>query len=806
MTDIGRPIAPWVALLGALCALAAAVSCGESDDPIGAIRELHANRRYAESLEPLRALLDENPDQPEVNLLLGEALMRTGDSSSAIWPLRRALESPDHVVEAGLLLGQAELASRTPRDVLNAVEPVLEVEPENVEALVIRAQGYLKANRHEEALADIVRVAEIDPGNLNVLVPRVLALIELERIDEAEQALLTAQEILATTDRELGESVRGRLCVANALFAFEKGDQERASELYAECLETYPADRLVITQTVAYFDRLEDPERATETLRQAFERTRDAYFRTALAKRMGRLGDREEQERLLREDAEDRSTPQAWFTLADFYVLQEEFDKGAATFEKALAAEAEPPPMTRFAYIDTLIQADRFDDARRELDTIEQEEMKDLLKGRLLLATGDPHGALRAFESGIRLWPNNAGARFLAGEAAEQIGDFDRAIEEYREALRRRGEQGSTDAALHLARILAGKGAPRAAFSAIHTFLRSYPANTEALLLAIHLADELSQPELVAQGMSRLVATGHAPMAMALQIAILAGRSGHQAAIDSADKSGLDLTDPENAVALGALLEQEAALTQHEKAKARIEAALDLHPDAAAFHELAARVLLAAGGPVEEARASYERALVLNSEHAGALAGLAELSASEGARDEAIALYGRASAADPDETDYERAVIELLQAAGRTEDAERRLTALVLRNPRDARAAFSLAKSLFERGGDPDRALSYAKRAAYFIEVAEAPELLGSIHLERGEHDAAVEVLSAAVESRPEATSARYQLGVALAAKGESARAREEFDAVIRAGGAETERARIEISRLDQKGSQQPPP
>jgi tetratricopeptide (TPR) repeat protein len=806
MTDIGRPIAPWVALLGALCALAAAVSCGESDDPIGAIRELHANRRYAESLEPLRALLDENPDQPEVNLLLGEALMRTGDSSSAIWPLRRALESPDHVVEAGLLLGQAELASRTPRDVLNAVEPVLEVEPENVEALVIRAQGYLKANRHEEALADIVRVAEIDPGNLNVLVPRVLALIELERIDEAEQALLTAQEILATTDRELGESVRGRLCVANALFAFEKGDQERASELYAECLETYPADRLVITQTVAYFDRLEDPERATETLRQAFERTRDAYFRTALAKRMGRLGDREEQERLLREDAEDRSTPQAWFTLADFYVLQEEFDKGAATFEKALAAEAEPPPMTRFAYIDTLIQADRFDDARRELDTIEQEEMKDLLKGRLLLATGDPHGALRAFESGIRLWPNNAGARFLAGEAAEQIGDFDRAIEEYREALRRRGEQGSTDAALHLARILAGKGAPRAAFSAIHTFLRSYPANTEALLLAIHLADELSQPELVAQGMTRLVATGHAPMAMALQIAILAGRSGHQAAIDSADKSGLDLTDPENAVALGALLEQEAALTQHEKAKARIEAALDLHPDAAAFHELAARVLLAAGGPVEEARASYERALALNSEHAGALAGLAELSASEGARDEAIALYGRASAADPDETDYERAVIELLQAAGRTEDAERRLTALVLRNPRDARAAFSLAKSLFERGGDPDRALSYAKRAAYFIEVAEAPELLGSIHLERGEHDAAVEVLSAAVESRPEATSARYQLGVALAAKGESARAREEFDAVIRAGGAETERARIEISRLDQKGSQQPPP
>ena len=59
-----------------------------------------------------------------------------------------------------------------------------------------------------------------------------------------------------------------------------------------------------------------------------------------------------------------------------------------------------------------------------------------------------------------------------------------------------------------------------------------------------------------------------------------------------------------------------------------------------------------------------------------------------------------------------------------------------------------------------------------------------------------MEVLSAAVESRPEATSARYQLGLALAAQGKPALAREAFDAVIRAEGAEAEQARIEITRL----------
>ena len=161
--------------------------------------------------------------------------------------------------------------------------------------------------------------------------------------------------------------------------------------------------------------------------------------------------------------------------------------------------------MIRFAYVDTLIQAERFEDARRELDTIELENMRELLEGRLLLATGDAEGALRAFESGIRLWPNNAGARFLAGQAAEQLGDFDRAIEEYREALRRRGEQGATDAAFYLARILAARGAYPGAFSSLQTALASSPTDTEVLLLTIHVADELSRPKIVAESMARLV-------------------------------------------------------------------------------------------------------------------------------------------------------------------------------------------------------------------------------------------------------------------------------------------------------------
>ena len=793
MTEIARP--PLSAVLAALFAIALS-ACWTSADSLVELRRLQEDGHFAESIAPLRAMLDEDPNQPEASFLLGTALLRTGDSSSAIWPLRRAMESPEYVVDAGLMLGRAELTSRTPRDVLQAVELVLAVEPENVEALTIRAQGYLKGSRGEEALADLERAIELDPDNLEALVPRVVALIELKRIEEAEQALAQAKQVIETTEREVRKQLRGRLCVANALFAFEKGEVERATPLYEECLEAYPENQLVVSQGVAHFDRLKQPERATEILREAHERADTPRFSNSLARRMGRLGKPDEREKLLREEAEKRPTAQAWFALADFYVVQDRFDEACAAFEKAIKADANPAPMTVFAYIDTLIQAERFDDARRETEKVEQQHMRDLLEGRLLLAIGDAEGALREFELGLRLWPNNSTARFLAGQAAEQIGDFDRAIEEYREAIRKRKDPGDSDAALYLSRIFVDRGTPREAFPSLHRFLAAHPRHEEALILMIRIGREIKQPKLIANSMTRLMKSGQAGQAMAQQIAILSADASPESAIVATDNSKLDLTDPENSIALRALIEQLAALGRHDDAKERVAAGLALHPNSSEFHDLSGRTLLAAGGDSEEARAAFQRSLDLEPERATALIGLAELAAAAGAEDEAIALFDRALASDPKDAVPAKAVVALLQASNRTEAREERLAAMVVRNPRDAFAANALARSLAERGGDLDDALSYAKRAAFFTTVPEAAETLGWVHLLRGESAAAVEILQAVVDLQPGAMSARYRLGLALAASGEAARAREQLNAVVSSGGEAGDKARSELARM----------
>src|SRR5262252_2912352 len=91
-----------VAVLPLLLVVAIGAACGRAD-PLSEIRELQKQGSFAATVEPLRRLVDADPTRVEAHLLLGVALLRTGEAGLAVWPLRRAAESPDHAVEAGIL-------------------------------------------------------------------------------------------------------------------------------------------------------------------------------------------------------------------------------------------------------------------------------------------------------------------------------------------------------------------------------------------------------------------------------------------------------------------------------------------------------------------------------------------------------------------------------------------------------------------------------------------------------------------------------------------------------------------------------
>lgn len=775
------------------------------EDALTEIRQLQEDGRFRDSVAPLQALLEEDRERPELHYLLGQALFQIGQSSSAIWPLRRAVEHPTYAVQAGLLLTRALLLGRNADDAVAAADRVLEVEPENVIARELHIEALSAGTRYEEALQEIDRVLELDPENLTVLGPRLAALIALERIDEAESALEAARHQLDVTERDASEVLRARLCITSGLFFFEKGEPERAESRYAQCLEEFPTQPLAVYEGALFYERIGHSERATQIIRSAYAAFPDD-FREMLTRRMRALGNTDEVERLLVEATQESPSLGTWFALADHYVDAENYPAALRAFERALEIAAGPDPMLLFAYADTLIQAGEYDRALQVADDLETAMLRDLIAGRALLARGDAQGALTAFESGLRLWPDNATARLLAGQAAEQLGHFERAVIHYRGALR--AGHGSTEAGALLAELYAAQGNRRLALDVARRYVTSRPEDPQAYLLATRVARRTGRYDVCREVLAQLAELpGQAPVALAEEIALEAALRGVEAALAVLKIAAPDLTDPANAPALRASLEQLALLGAHERAREQVAAALRAHPEAAVFHELRARALHAEGAPADAQRAAFERALELDPRHAPALAGLAQLAAEANDVARALLLYDRAAHTEPADPSAAHAASRLLIAQGRADEAQPRLDALLQRHPRHAEAAADQAQLLLRGGRDLERARVLARRAALFGPGPDAYDVLGRVQLELGEREAAAESFARGLELAPENAALHYGLGLALQATGDAQGAREAFRAALDSGQSlsESQRAALQKALADLGPGRVPP-
>lgn len=783
----------------------ACVACGpQPDDPLAEIRAMQKQGRAEESVARLRALLDESPDRPEAQLLYGTTLVRLGQLNLAVWPLRKAADAPELAVEAGLVLAGALLQMMSMTDAIEAASDVLAIEPEHPLALETRARAYLGARREEEALIDLDRLLELEPDHIGGLITRTSALLQLGRGEEAAQALETARARITASREVPPPQVMARLCMAEATFTWERGEAERAQELLEGCVAEYPADPLVVREAVAFYDRGLERERGTEILRAALEEAPDrSGFREQLAARLRASDAVEEAEQLLLEATQRNPSLDTWFALFNHYVALEDFHAARSAMEQALDGVGDPDPMLRFAYSDTLIQVGdhrRAEEVAAGLDPV----LENLLRGRIHLAEGDAAAAREALEAGVRMWPDNATARWLAGQAAERLGDFDAAASHYREAVRIDPEK--TDAALRLAKLLEAEGRFEGAFEFVSRYARAHPADAEGYLLGLRLSVQLEREQSVRNALAGLAQLpGQRARAVAEWAALRANAGGPDAAVQFIESQELDLTDSENIDALRALVQQLAAQGEHQRALERVAAALEAQPEVATFHELHARTLRESGAADEVVRASFERAVALDPQQADALAGLGRLAAEAGEVDAALALYDRADEADPDAPSHAYAAAGLLIREGRSAEARGRLETLLAHHPHHGQAAHDLARLLVARGGELDRALALAQRAIRFRAGPEAFETLGWVQLERGEAEPAVEALRHAVELRPDSASAQYRLGLALVAVGDADGARDALRLALEAGDfAEAERAQAELARLEAERAAHP--
>ena len=730
-------------LAAALLVCLALCGCQEVDS-LEAIRQQQATGDYAGSLEPLRALLKIHPDDAETNYLYGRALAMTQQPSLATWSLRQAMQDPEWLVPAGQQLAFAALSTSDFNEVVEVTGRILEREPEDVTALLMRAQAHAHWRKEpEKALEDANRVLEISPDTLAAFEPRILALLALGRQEEASEALAEAGRRMASFD--VPESLVAWHCATTAIFADDAGDIERAREIWSQCLDQHPSHTSVVWSAMKFFDAQQEWGRSLEIMRAALvgEPTSRA-FRVGLAERLHLAGEAAEAEALLREGTRS-DDPQlaagAWMDLGRLRLAMREYAAAAEAMGRAveLAREVGGPRSSQLAveYAHVLILAGELGRAQAVSEVIQLPAHRQLIRARVAQEQRDPARSLAEFDEALRLWPDNPWARYYAALAAEELGDFERALQEYRYVMRI--DASATDARTRVARLLAAEGQSVAALRVLRMFPDAL--EPEGQVLSARLSALMGDMEGVARVLA-LLAQGYPALfgrALAEAAESVDRRAGPVAAVRMLRQApGVDFDDPRHAPALRALVRFARAADDPSAAQAALQSALAAHPEAGVFREIRALDLELSGAPVEEVRAAYAGALELAPGNALALAGAGRLVLSYDPG-KALALFDRAATADPSGPDPKLQSAKVLVARGDVAAAAERLDALLVEHPFQAEAAALRARLDLERGIATARTLERALRAARFGGGVEALELLARVYEARDDPELAAQ-------------------------------------------------------------------
>jgi tetratricopeptide (TPR) repeat protein len=788
-------IRPALVVAASFAILCLTLGCGDSfESQLAEVQSLQGAGEFEASIAPLRKLLASESDHGEANYRLGIALVKTGRPSLAVWPLQKASEDEDLAVQAGLVLATTLMSNGAHEEAVRASTRVLELEADNVLALYTRAQAELSAGHPDRVLEDADHILRLRPGDASAATLKGGALVDLERGDEAE---VVFKQLAADAEASDDKNDAARKCAALATFYRSQKDQVSARDTFVSCLEKFPAHSLLQQWVSDFFIGAGQPLQAIEVWRDAVETTpEDLALRRKLADLLYGQDQTDEAYQVVEEAVQLFDTPETWRMLANYHARSGDAKAAREALEQAMERTRNVTPALRFALATTLIDEGEIERAREIEAEINEPAYKNLLKGAILLAEGDTAGALKNFDAGLRLWPNNAIARYMAGYAASRLGDSERAISEFREAVR--VADGETDAALRLAEIHynLGQYKPALQFAERHYRSRSY-VDPKAHIIATRSALALGEVERARATLKNLQARDAKSPAPYVELAAIErSQNGAKAALAVVLESNIDLTSPDNATALRAVAGDYVELGQRDKALELASAAVQAHPDSAVLLVLKAQILLD-GDSIVDAEKLIAQAIAADSSYAPAYEARGMIASNAGDPDAAIASFEKAADADPTSGEYRYLAARARLQKDDLPGAIQSLRDAVRAEPGHMRANNDLAWLLASSGSELPKALELARRAVRIDRTADTLDTLGYVLLQKGDAAEAATALDNALKLRPGSPSIEYRLGVALAAKGDAEGARDALTKALQSNGfPEAEEARAALAKL----------
>lgn len=739
----GRVIAPLLlAVIGVACD-------SQNRDPLDEIRKLQSEGQIEQSIVLLQDLVEGGDRRGEVLYRYGRGLSGLGDAGRAVWPLDAAISDPKWAFRAAMELAfnanqteNYEFALKTLarlREMQSAEERDKDVGPR-----LLEAYAHIGTRRnYGKALETLEEALTIDPDNEEGLRLKGVALLGLHRTDEAYALIRSAGAEPEEVDAADSSSSRDLAywCSIESSFQRESGDIAKAEEVLEECLERYPTSIALLDEAINVYAVQGKAEEALAVLKTAYDAAPDnREFRMPYVAQLGAMHRTKEAEEVFRADLERQrkkehpDSAELGTTLVDLAVLlvgQERFDAALDAYAEAtsiLGSSAAPDLL--FSQAETMIRVGRYDDALKIAEETPVEVYGPMIRGRVAFERGDFAKALEELSQAAVLWPNSGPLRYYLARTAEGLGEFDRAIEEYRQALR--SDKDLDAARVRLAKLHLAEGrAIQAKAIAMSAPTFGQPQMSVDLKLVeieiqartgntVELGDIPSDPkrsdetvsELAARSVSRgLRARVGAEKSAELLVELQESFAGRFASILFRERIESLLADGrvEDAVALC----RAAVARQKSDVYARISLA---------------RALGQKSSSLDEAKALLSEAVSERPKDAETMAWLGEIEGKLGQTTRAVEHFEAALSIEPENADAMIGLTRALVTLARRPEAVSRLERFLSRdNPTEGRVALELAKLLGEEDAAKSRRIALGRRAIRFGAGQPATDFLRSI-------------------------------------------------------------------------------
>lgn len=633
--------------------------------------------------------------------------------------------------DANLDLARLYLLADQPAMARLHADAVLAVEPTHPDGHVLRGQSLVREGSIQEGIAEFYKALEADPKHAR-------GFLELARTHVTQQNLAAAESVLRDALQANPRSAETRMAFGDVLAA--EGRVSEAAEEYRRGLDVEPTGGALYMKLAILSQKQRRLDEAESIYRRWIE--------------------------VLPGDA------MAHVALAQFYRSTGRATEALTAYQRARQVDPSSE-LAHEALITFYLETNRIQEAGPEIDALLRQNPSSvggrILHARLKLEQGDADQALSLLQEVARHEPRSAAVHQSLGSVWARMGRLSQAIAALEEARTLSPE--SSDIRTNLAQIHLSQGAWYLAIKEGEEAIRFNPQYVPALRVlgdAHLLAGNVKRAEELVREMAE--AFPHDPW-VHQRLGVIS-RMQHRPTEAMAHFEQAIAENPQLIEALDQIVTILLSQGKAQQARERVGRQLAAFPGEPQLHNLLGQLWVQSHN-FSEAEAAFKKAMSLNDTLLATYANLSDLYTRQGKVDHAIRQLETILAKDPRHVPTLTILGILYEQQEDVPRATARYEEALRLNPKSAPAANNLAWLLIERGGDKERALSYAEMAREVLpRDPHIADTLGWIYYHKQMFQKSVNLLQEAVDRSPGQPLILYHYGMAQVGNGNNVEAR----------------------------------